>query len=160
MSHALTRPAAAWTMIHSSELHELRPDERFFSLARAYLEASIVLCEAMIHEKYRPRFSNSRVTLHLCHHAFELFLKAAIMTKMNRAPANTHSLDDLYERYQKIFGDPQFRFSMPFGLEAMPPLELSSEMAAKYFGQLDQRYRYTLDKRLTSIRGCRGFSSR
>jgi hypothetical protein len=144
-------------MIHSSEFHELNTTERFFSLARAYLEASIVLCKGMLHETYRARFSNSRVILHLCHHAIELFLKAAIMTKMNGALANTHNLHDLYEKYQKSFEDLQFRFSMPFGLEAMPPLKLSPEMTANYFGQLDECYRYTLNKKLASFAGIEGF---
>jgi hypothetical protein len=144
-------------MIHSSEFHELNPSERFFSLARAYLEASIVLCEAMVREKYRPRFSNSRVILHLCHHGFELFLKAAIMTKMNGEPVNTHILYSLYVKYQKIFRDPQFEFSMPFGLEAIPPAELNPAVAKKYFKELDQRYRYTSDQSLKSFPGIEGF---
>jgi hypothetical protein len=154
---AVTRPTATWTMIHSSEFHELRPSERFFSLARAYLEASTVLCEAMVYAKCRPRLSNSRVILHLCHHAFELFLKAFIMNKMDGASLHTHSLYDLYEKYQKIFGGPQFQFSMPFGLEATPPFEPSPEMAMKYFGQLDQRYRYTLDRSLIAFPEIEGF---
>ena len=165
-------------MIHSFEFQKLDPSERFFILARAYLEASTVLCEAMLHEKYKPRFTNSRVILHLCHHAFELFLKAAIMTRTppsaaassrrspaatatsrrrSRSPINTHSLYSLYEKYQKIFGDPQFEFSVPFGLEAIPPAELSPAMAEKYFKELDQRYRYTLDQSLKTFSGIEGF---
>jgi hypothetical protein len=176
---AMPSPTCRAAMIHSFEFHKLDPSARFFCLARAYLEASTVLCEAMVHEKYRPRFANSRVILHLCHHAFELFLKAAIMTKLpssaaartrrspapptamsrkrSRAPINTHSLYSLYEKYQELFGDPQFKFSMPFGLEATPPFELSPEVASKYFEQLDQRYRYTLDKGLASFPGIEGF---
>lgn len=105
------------------------PDQ-YFSLARSYLEGSRVLCEAMVNDDYTPQYSNSRVILHLCRHAIELFLKGAISKARNRQPPKTHNLVNLVGEYEQALPGENFRFEVPFGVEALGNLALFPELEA------------------------------
>jgi hypothetical protein len=50
-------------------------------LSDAYAEGAVVLCEAVAANDFNRQFTNSRVVLHLCRHAAELFYKGAIGAK-------------------------------------------------------------------------------
>ena len=117
-------------MLHSSEMDCLSVPDQYFSLARSYLEGSRVLCEAMVNDDYTPQYSNSRVILHLCRHAIELFLKGAISKARNRQPPKTHNLVNLVGEYEQALPGENFRFEVPFGVEALGNLALFPELEA------------------------------
>ena len=132
--------------IHSSEFQGLSVADRYFSLARGYLEGSRVLCEAIEKDDYAPRYSHSCVVLHLCRHAVELFLKGAIAYATNSQPLQTHHLGSLIAEYERVLSDPMFRFEVPFGVEASGTPNVFSDFADKHHKTLDQRYRYPTDR--------------
>lgn len=147
-------------MLHSSEMDGLSVPDQYFSLARSYLEGSRVLCEAMLNDEYTPRYSNSRVILHLCRHAIELFLKGAISRARNRQPPKTHNLVHLVGEYEQAFPGKDFRFEVPFGVEALGNLELFPELEAlidEHHKTLDQRHRYPTDSTGKPFSGVEGF---
>lgn len=134
-------------MIHSSEVQGLPVADQYFSLARGYLEGSRVLCDAMIKGAYTPQYANTRVILHLCRHSVELFLKGAISSATNGQPPKTHHLAKLVKEYEFVLPDPQFRFEVPFGIEAADAQDhLFAEVADRLHKTLDQRYRYPTDQ--------------
>jgi hypothetical protein len=134
-------------MIHASEVQGLPIAEQYFSLARGYLEGSKVLCEAMLRGSFTPRYTNSRVILHLCRHAVELFLKGAITIGQGGKPPKTHHLAKLVTEYEAAFSDPIFRFRVPFGIETIGTQDQDfSEFADRHHKTLDQRYRYPTDQ--------------
>ena len=71
-------------------------------LSLAYAEAAKVLCNALVAEDYSRQFTSTRVILHLCRHAAELFLKGAIESKTGKRAPATHRLDRLFEMYDSI----------------------------------------------------------
>lgn len=121
--------------------------QRMFWLARAYLEASTFLCEAMINEDFSRQYSSSRVVLHLARHAIELFLKGAICASTKGDPPKTHHLENLYADYMRLYPDPSLHFEIPFKFQALPDGELFPEIAEEYHKSLDQRYRYPSDSK-------------
>ena len=132
--------------IHSSEFQCLSVADRYFSLARGYLEGSRVLCEAIEKDDYASRYSHSRVVLHLCRHAVELFLKGAIAYATNAQPLQTHHLGNLITEYERVLPDPMFRFEVPFGVDALGTPDFFSDFANQHHKTLDQRYRYPTDR--------------
>lgn len=74
--------------------------------------------------------TNSRVILHLCRHAIELFLKGAISKARNRQPPKTHNLVNLVGEYELALPGENFRFEVPFGVEALGNLALFPELEA------------------------------
>lgn len=150
-------------MLHSSEMDCLSVPDQYFSLARSYLEGSRVLCEAMVNDDYTPQYSNSRVILHLCRHAIELFLKGAISKARNRQPPKTHNLVNLVGEYELALPGENFRFEVPFGVEALGNLALFPELEAlidEHHKTLDQRYRYPTDSAGKPFSGVEGFIAR
>lgn len=121
--------------------------DRMFWLARAYLEASMVLCEAMINDDFTRQYSSSRVVLHLARHAIELFLKGGICASTKGRPPKTHHLENLHAEYARHFPDPSFHFDIPFKLEVLPNLEMFPELTEDYHKDLDQRFRYPSDSK-------------
>jgi hypothetical protein len=134
--------AKAGRMIHSAEFGGIPVAEQYFWLARAYLDGSRVLCEALIDEEFSPQYSSTRVILNLCRHAVELFLKGAIAIATNATPPNTHNLAKLLDQYQTLYPDQLFRFEVPFGIEAIGSGDLFPDLTARFHKTLDQRYRY------------------
>lgn len=150
-------------MLHSSEIDGLCVSEQYFSLAHSYLEGSRVLCEAMVSDNYSPQYSNSRVILHLCRHAIELFLKGAISKTRNGQPPKTHNLVNLVKEYEQALPGENFRFEVPFGVETLGNLELLPELVAligEHHKTLDQRYRYPTDSAGKPFSGAEGFHAR
>lgn len=68
------------------------PSTSLVWLSLAYAEAAKVLCDALVAEDYSRQFTSTRVILHLCRHAAELFLKGAIESKTGKRAPATHRL--------------------------------------------------------------------
>lgn len=134
-------------MIHSNEFQHLSEAQRYFSLARGYLEGSKVLCSALLAGDYTPQYSNTRVILHLCRHAIELFLKGAITSATNKQPPNIHHLANLVAQYDKALPDSAFRFQIPFSVETFGNSDLFTQLLDQHHKTLDQRYRYPTDNK-------------
>ena len=134
------------SMIHSPAFQGLSIEEQYFSLARGYLEGSRVLCEAMLSDDYAPQYSHTRVILHLCRHAVELFLKGAISTATKTPPPQTHHLANLVTEYERALPGAEFRFDIPFGIESPGTPDLFDDLVDSLHKTLDQRYRYPTDR--------------
>lgn len=133
-------------MIHSAAFQGLSIEDQYFSLARGYLEGSRVLCEAMLNDDYPPQYSHTRVILHLCRHAVELFLKGAISRATKRQPPQTHHLANLVTEYERVLPASEFRFDVPFGIESPGTRDFFDDLVDSLHKTLDQRYRYPTDR--------------
>lgn len=144
-------------MIHSSEFQWLPVVDQYFSLARGYLEGSRVLCDAMTNDDYVAQYSHTRVILHLCRHAVELFLKGAISFTTKAPPPQIHHLGELVTEYLRVLPDQQFRFEIPFGVEVLGELDLFPKLVNDHHKTLDQRYRYPTDRKGNPFSDPEGF---
>ncbi len=133
-------------MIHSAAFQGLEIEDQYFFLARGYLEGSRVLCEAMLYDDYASQYSHSRVILHLCRHAVELFLKGAISSATKSQPPKTHHLANLVAEYERALPGPEFRFDVPFGIESPGTPDFFDDLVDSHHKTLDQRYRYPTDR--------------
>lgn len=134
-------------MIHSSEFENIPVSHQYFWVARAYLDGSRVLCKSIIDEEFSPQYSSTRVVLHLCRHAIELFLKGAIAVALGENPPTTHNLSTLMFEYDRLYPDTVYRFQIPFGVEDTTTAELFPDLLKRYHKTLDQRYRYPADQK-------------
>lgn len=144
-------------MLHSAELDRIPMLRRYFWLARAYLEGSRVLCQALIDDEFSAEYTNTRVILHLARQAVELFLKGAIAVATDRAAPNTHRLDQLEREYERLFPAAHLRFVMPFGIESCGSEDPFPEVTEQYHKTLDQRYRYPGDRAGNTFDAVEGF---
>lgn len=118
---------------------------RMLWLADAYAEGAMVLCNAMAADDYYPQYTNTRVILHLCRHATELFFKGAIAVKTQQF-SKTHRLDRLYAQYLTLYPLEKFQISLPFPRAVFNPSEgLFPELLDEYTQTHDQRFRYPID---------------
>lgn len=134
--------------IYSYEFKELQVVDQYFYLAHAYLDGSRVLCASILKDDSTATYPDTRVILHLCRQAIELFLKGAIcsITGENK---EGHNLDVLFAEYERALPDAQFHFDVPFGLETLGTRDSSTEAeewVKRYSSTLDQRHRYPTDK--------------
>lgn len=133
--------------------HEIHPwparvDQvaRLFGMSNAFAQAADVLCQALLSGDYDADYYNTRVVLHLCRHATELFLKGAIQAKSGRRAPNTHRLDRLFQRYRQLYPEEHFVFDTPFGREVLDAEGgLFPETLQTLQERHDQRYRYPTD---------------
>lgn len=115
-------------------------------LADAYAEGALVLCNAMAEDDYQRQYTNTRVILHLCRHATELFFKGAVLHKTRRQPPKTHRLDKLYAEYRRHYPDEKWQLDLPFPTEAFNPDKgLFPDLLDEYTKTHDQRFRYPTD---------------
>lgn len=115
-------------------------------LADAYAEGAQVLCDSMANDDYTRQYTNTRVIMHLCHHATELFFKGAISFSTKKLPAPTHRLDKLYNEYQFHYPLEKHKIDLPFPLEVLnPQRSLFPELLDEHAGPYDQRFRYPTD---------------
>lgn len=140
-------------MIHSSEFDNVPIPNRYFCLARAYIDASRVLCASLIAEEFAFQYSSARVIMHLYRHSIELFLKGAILHKSGKNSLSHHLLPDLVADYKALFPGSEYAFDIPFGTEnpsedgAEAIWHVPIEQFDQYHKTLDQRYRYPTDKK-------------
>jgi hypothetical protein len=139
-------------MIHSSTFQGLPVVDQYLNLAHGYLEGSRELCDAMIKGNYMPEYPHTRVILHLCRQAIELFIKGAISYNQTNQQIKGHELDKLIKKYKQEFPEPQFQFEIPFGFEnteiseslAKTP-EVITKIIKFFYTTLDQSHRYPTD---------------
>lgn len=141
----------------AAEMHDIPPIEpwpatektaasRMLWFADAYAEGAMVLCNAMAEDDYARQYTNTRVILHLCRHATELFFKGAISFKTNALPGNTHRLDKLYAQYRVHYPLDKQQIDLPFPAEVLNPEQgLFPDLLDEYARTHDQRFRYPID---------------
>lgn len=152
-------------MFHSTEFDGIPTVAQYFWLARAYLDGSRLLCEALIQEDYSPQYSSSRVILHLCRHSVELFLKGAIAVATRTTPPRTHNLAHLFTEYQRRYPSSDYFFEVPFGIEVLDTYDFFPELLDPnqtlneryYHNTLDQRYKYPTDSNGRPFNSPEGF---
>lgn len=141
--------------INSLQFAALEEVGQYFALARAYLEGSRRLSEWMLRPGDTSCYSDTRVNLHLCRQAVELFLKGSIYgaTGSKYSPTyeegGSHNLQPLMEKYETVLPDPQFHFELPFNVEPHGDIMEDCEgvvSAQSYHKLLDQRHRYPSDR--------------
>jgi hypothetical protein len=124
------------------------PASQMLWLSSSYAEAARVLCEAMETEDFTPQYTSTRVVLHLCRHATELYLKGAIGVKTGRLPTNSHRLDHLYAQYKALYPQADLHFDVPFSRQLlMSDDDLFPGTLESYQKTHDQRYRYPIDSK-------------
>ncbi len=145
------------TTVGSWELDAASEPEKWFGLARAYLDASIHLCEGMISGIFPRTYPNGQVILGLAHHSIELFYKGVIHDATGQMPSSTHNLHTLEEKVKEVAPSVSSAFASPFALEAFPA-GLDGEALKRATGnERDQRFRYQHDKDGCNWSGVQGF---
>ncbi|KPV02881.1 hypothetical protein APR51_44770 [Variovorax paradoxus] len=120
---------------------------RLFGMSNAYAQAADVLTQALVAGDYDADFHNTRVVLHLCHHALELFLKGAIQVRSGLQARSSHRLDRLLKEYRLLYPEEHFVFDTPFGRELLDSDGgLFPETLTPIQELHDQRYRYPTDR--------------
>jgi len=132
---------------YSEEFADLPEWKRYFSLSRAYMEASRTLCESMIAGDFSAQYSSSRVILHLMRQGIELFLKGALCRAAAKQLPKTHDLAKLYATYSLAYPGPKFFFEMPERFQTSPSMDLFPEISLEEHATLDQRHRYPSDRK-------------
>lgn len=116
-------------------------------LSKAYSEAAELLCNALVEDQFTRQYQSTRVVLHLCRHAAELFFKGAIAHASKLPPPQHHDLGKLNKEYETHFPLEEHAIHLPFSeqvLDLQPGLFPGS---LKEFQRThDQRYRYITDK--------------
>jgi hypothetical protein len=151
-------------MIHSQEFQDLTIADQYFKLAHGFLEGSKELCDAMLKGDYTPDYPQTRVILHLCRQAIELFIKGAVYCDQTNQTIEGHNLKTLNDEYKKKFPEPQFQFEIPFGFEntETPKLckkiqKIITEKIRYFYATLDQSHRYPTDNKGNSFSNPEGF---
>lgn len=118
---------------------------RMLWMADGFAEGASVLCAAMASDDYYPQYTNTRVILHLCRHATELFFKGAIAIKSNKF-LKTHRIDTLYTQYKIHYPLDQYQIKIPFPQIILNPnASLFPDLLDDYIRTHDQRFRYPID---------------
>lgn len=145
-------------MIGSWELDAASEPEKWFAHARAYLDASIHLCEGMISETFPRTHSNGQVILGLAHHSVELFYKGAIHHATRQMPSSTHNLHTLEETLKQVAPEIASSFASPFYLDAIPAGSNATALKKATGDKRDQRFRYHHDQGGNQWSGVQGFT--
>ncbi|RJF95263.1 hypothetical protein D3871_17640 [Noviherbaspirillum saxi] len=115
-------------------------------LANAYAEGAEVLADALVTDDFTRQFTSTRVVLHLCRHAAELYLKGAIGVATNQPPLATHRLDQLYAQYVLLYPQEHHWLEVPFSRQVLSADEgLFPGTMEEYQRTHDQRFRYLTD---------------
>lgn len=146
-------------MVGSWEIDSASEPEKWFGLARAYLDASIYLCEGMISETFSQTYSAGQVVLALAHHSVELFYKGVIHNATGQMPNSTHNLHTLEERVRQVAPKIASAFSPIFDLKGVPA-GMDATAQKKVIGrERDQRFRYHHDQDGNGWSGVQGFTA-
>ncbi len=95
--------------VFSWDYEDLSRADLWFLMARAYYDCSFFLLTEMAQEGFDRNYHRALVAVSLFTHSIELFLKAAISQSGNKITAN-HDLEQLYNRYRKIYPGNKFEF--------------------------------------------------
>jgi len=143
---ALGRMSKASYRPNSGEFSDMAIWDRCYWLSRAYLEASMYLCEAMLEQDFSNQYSSSRVVIHLARQGLELFLKGSILVATNISELPGHNLTKLLARYRKHYPEDIFRFKAPCQFALGENDDLFQDELDRFHSTLDQRHRYPTDR--------------
>jgi hypothetical protein len=132
---------------------------QYATYAAAYLDASIRLCSVLARSYRKATFERGSVVLFLMAHAFELYLKGAILRK---APGErfSHDLERLAKRYNALYTAKRFRFThLPFQTEYFGMSTAKIVQTKKVQPPTNQRHRYPRDKSGTPWAGLFSFEA-
>ena len=82
----------------------------FFRLAVGYTDSSHRLFSSMLANELPKSFAHAQVAHFFLDHALELFLKGALLKKGENL-RNTHHLEQLYNRYCKLYPNNTYNFT-------------------------------------------------
>ncbi len=132
--------------VASSAFKELPVQERFYRQARAFLRASLVICEDAGSAGTALEWSQGAVCYYCLHLATELFLKACII-RLGSEPSKVHEIADLRSQYAQLLPGNQYAFPTPWFLSAKQLHDLfGGEVLRGIDRTPDQLYRYGADK--------------
>ena len=96
----------------SVEFDGFSPADLWFLMARAFADCSAHLLLRMAQREIASGFHHAKAAISLGEHALELFLKGGIAQSGEDVPTH-HRLDDLYERFHRLYSDVTFEASVP-----------------------------------------------
>lgn len=111
--------------ILSDEFSTQSEDTRFIAYARAYLQASRVICEGMTDDSPTSTWPSAAVTMFLAAHSVELFLKGMILLRDSSQVKKNHKLAELKTTYDQLFPEPQVTWDLPFEANYVGFLEIT-----------------------------------
>jgi hypothetical protein len=132
---------------YSEELDSMEPWDHMLWLSRAYLEASEVLCAAMLAGDQSSQYSSSRVVLHIARQGIELYLKGAIAALGGSPQKLGHNLDRLYQEYRSLYPEIRFHLVVPSQFLVTLNEELFPDDFEAFHSVLDQRHRYATGRK-------------
>lgn len=122
------------------------PARQMLWLANSYAEGAMLLAQALATGNFTRQYSCSRVVLHLCRQAIELYFKGAIGAKTGKVPGNSHRLDKLYALYLPLYPRDHQQFDIPFSRQVLAgDDDLFPGTMVEYLRTHDQRFRYPTD---------------
>lgn len=142
-------------MIGSWEMSSLSEPKRYFEFSKAYIQASIDVCDRMINDDDRGTWPNASVALMLAAHSVELFLKGAILNKEQKAWG--HTLEELNSRYHDIYTEKELKFNCPFRTEYIEITENEKNSLKNKEPQPSILFRYPVKEHGVEWNGIRGF---
>jgi hypothetical protein len=143
----LGRMPATSYLPNSGEFSDMDTWDRCYWLSRAYLEASVCLCEAMVKEDFTNQYSSSRVIIHLARQGLELFLKGSILVATGTNSLLGHNLAKLLTQYREHYRDDSYHFKSPRHFALGGSEDLFQEELDNFHSTLDQRHRYPADRK-------------
>ena len=147
-----------WNLLGSHKVDGLPPHAQFAAYAEAYLDSAERLCRVLARSHKQATFERGVVVLFMASHAFELFLKGAIL---RRSPNERfgHDLDHLHKRYKALFSAKRFHLPNPF--QTSYGSLSKKEISAAKVQQPDnsELFRYPRDKKYQSWGGVHGFEA-
>ena len=147
------------SIVGSWELDSCSEPTMWAPLARAYLDASAHLCEAMISGTFPRTYSHGITILGLAHHSVELFYKGVIHVTTGKMPSSTHNLHTLEKCVKQIAPDIAAAFAPLFGFKVTPEGEDAITQQKTIEQKRDQRFRYHHDKDGKRWPGVQGFKA-
>jgi hypothetical protein len=142
-------------MIGSWEMSSLSEPKRYFEYSKAYLQASLDVCNRMVNDNDNGTWPNANVALMLAAHSVELFLKGAMLIKTGKAWG--HTLEELNSDYHDIYTEKEFQFNCPFKTEYLEISEEEQNALKKKEPQPSIRFRYPVKKPGTEWNGIYAF---
>lgn len=133
----------------------LTKQERWLSLARAYLDASSELCERVASGSWAGSYSRGQPIVWLAVHATELFLKACLEPKVPTKTLTTHSFAKLLALFDEQY--PGVGIAIPFGYYDAPPGTEEAALTEENDAVLSELFRYPSAKSGALWPGTRAF---
>jgi HEPN domain-containing protein len=96
--------------VFSWDLEDLGIPQKYFHMAKAYLDSSKTLFCAMIADSQPATFSHAQAATLLFEHGLELFLKGTLW-QAGRNPGNTHDLAGLRRQFRNLYPGKKYEFT-------------------------------------------------